>query len=330
MGEILFTAVVVTYNHKNYIRDCIEGILKQETNFEFEIIVHDDASTDGTSDILREYGEKYKDKIRLVIQEENIYSRGLNIVPFVKDYIHGKYMATIDGDDYWTDSKKLQKQVDFLENNPEYVACAHVADYTNEETGAHEFLPPIDHDRDISTEEVLEWDVKYRFQTATNIYRTEGGWKDVPDRYMPNGGNDYSTAVWLAVNGKMRVLKDCMSVYRVCTPGSYTATLNKTAQEKINKINDGWIQLLRVVDEDTDGKYHKKIDHLINRRYAKRSIRNKKYKKALFKYSKVWKIEEDSKFKRKLIIRALFPMTHKLICKIRGVEDNFSDYFFRW
>jgi len=113
-----------TYNHKNYIRDAIEGFLKQKAKFQFEILLHDDASTDGTNEIIKEYEHKYPDLIFPVYQKENQYSKGVVISPtFNWPRARGKYIALCEGDDYWTDPYKLQKQVELLERRSDCSAC---------------------------------------------------------------------------------------------------------------------------------------------------------------------------------------------------------------
>ncbi len=112
----------ITYNHKLYIREAIDSFLMQETNFPFEILIHDDASTDGTTKIILSYAKKYPDIIRPIIQTENQYAKcGLINPRFLFPKARGKYIALCEGDDYWTDNTKLQKQVAFLEDNQEYV-----------------------------------------------------------------------------------------------------------------------------------------------------------------------------------------------------------------
>lgn len=112
-----------TYNHKDYIEEALESFLMQKTDFDFEILLRDDASTDGTAEICREYAHKYPDKIKLLAYTENQWQKGVR--PF-KDNIKrakGAYIAICEGDDYWTDPLKLQKQADFLEENEEYNIC---------------------------------------------------------------------------------------------------------------------------------------------------------------------------------------------------------------
>jgi glycosyltransferase involved in cell wall biosynthesis len=119
--EPLVSICCITYNHEKYIRDAIESFLMQETDFTFEIIIHDDASTDKTADIIREYEKKYPELIKPIYQTENQYSKGVNILSFIYNQAKGKYIAPCEGDDYWTDPFKLQMQVTFLEKNPDYV-----------------------------------------------------------------------------------------------------------------------------------------------------------------------------------------------------------------
>ena len=122
--DILVSISCITYNHAPYIRECLDGFMMQQTNFPFEVLIHDDASTDGTTEIIREYAEKYPDIIKPLYEEENQWvkgRRGSAVFNFPR--AQGKYIALCEGDDYWTDPLKLQKQVDFLESHPDYVMC---------------------------------------------------------------------------------------------------------------------------------------------------------------------------------------------------------------
>lgn len=125
-NEILVSICCITYNHEKYIRDAIEGFLMQKTDFPFEVLIHDDASTDGTADIIREYETKYPDIIKPIYQTENQYSKGIKIsATYNYPRAKGKYIALCEGDDYWTDPLKLQIQVNVLEKHPQYVFCCH-------------------------------------------------------------------------------------------------------------------------------------------------------------------------------------------------------------
>lgn len=121
MNEPLVSVVVITYNHEPYINECLDGIISQKTDFPIEILVNDDCSTDNTASIIKEYELKHPNLFRCIYQIENQYSKGVHpwsdiLFPIAK----GKYVALCEGDDYWIDPYKLQKQVDFMEANPNY------------------------------------------------------------------------------------------------------------------------------------------------------------------------------------------------------------------
>ena len=130
-GEERLTPLVsiccLSYNHSPFIRKCLDGFLMQETTFPLEILIHDDASTDGTDEIVREYAANYPDKIFPLFEEKNKYSNGYKgrMDFFNYNRARGKYIATCEGDDYWTDPLKLQKQVDFMETHPDFSVCFH-------------------------------------------------------------------------------------------------------------------------------------------------------------------------------------------------------------
>jgi glycosyltransferase involved in cell wall biosynthesis len=121
----LVTITCITYQHVNFIREAIEGFLMQETTFPVEIVIHDDASTDGTADIVREYETKYPRLFKVIYQTENQYSKGNKCWQFIRPLQRGKYIAVCEGDDYWTDPRKLEIQVGYLEEHPECVISSH-------------------------------------------------------------------------------------------------------------------------------------------------------------------------------------------------------------
>lgn len=121
---LMVTIKCTVYNHEPFLRQCLDGFVMQKTNFRFEAVVHDDASTDNSADIIREYAEKYPDIIKPVIEKENVYSK--DIVVFrriMNDLCKGKYVALCEGDDFWNDPYKLQKQVDYMEAHPDCSLC---------------------------------------------------------------------------------------------------------------------------------------------------------------------------------------------------------------
>jgi len=130
MQESLLTVCIITYNHERFISQAIESVLMQNVNFKFEILIADDCSTDGTRAILKTYQQEYPNQIKLILQEKNVgpSKNWLDLVTSPQS----KYIAYFEGDDFWTDPNKLQKQVDFLEANPEYVVCYHNANSVDE------------------------------------------------------------------------------------------------------------------------------------------------------------------------------------------------------
>lgn len=213
--DILVTVVSLAYNHEPYIRQCLEGFVMQKTNFAFEVLIHDDASTDGTADIIREYELKYPNIIKPIYQKENQYSKGVSIGrTFLYPNAKGKYIAECEGDDYWTDPYKLQKQVDFLEANPEYSMCyTNILRY-NQKTGIFD-------DWILSDENVITIDdlmLYNRVHTLTVLCR-----KDLLLRYnqeisfllpkLPMG--DYPMWLWMALQGPIYHFQEKMGVYRV-------------------------------------------------------------------------------------------------------------------
>lgn len=122
-NDIMVSVCCITYNHKQFIGQAIDGFLSQKTNFKFEVMIGDDCSTDGTSDIIKAYADQYPGIIKLISGNKNVGAHE-NMRRVVK-CCSGKYIALCDGDDYWTDPFKLQKQVDFLEQNASYVICCH-------------------------------------------------------------------------------------------------------------------------------------------------------------------------------------------------------------
>lgn len=136
-AQPLVSICCITYNHAPFIRRCLEGFLIQKTHFPVEILIHDDASTDGTDEIIREFVHRYPDLIHPLFESENQYSIGnQNVIDFYNySRARGKYIAYCEGDDYWTDPNKLQKQVDFMELHPDYSVSFHRCHYYDDQEG---------------------------------------------------------------------------------------------------------------------------------------------------------------------------------------------------
>ena len=163
----------IAYNQEKYIRDTLDGFVMQKTDFPFVAVVHDDASTDNTASIIREYAEKYPDIIKPIFETENQYCKPGNplgkIMKQAIDATGAKYVAFCEGDDYWTDPLKLQKQVDFLENNPDFTMCFNAIEVVNEHTGTTYPLAKVE-TREYSSSEIIE---SLLLQTASVILRKD-------------------------------------------------------------------------------------------------------------------------------------------------------------
>lgn len=211
--SVLVSIKCLAYNHEPYIRECLEGFVMQQTNFRFEAIVHDDASTDGTADIIREYAEKYPEIIKPIFETENQYSKhDGSLGRIMREACTGKYIAMCEGDDYWTDPLKLQKQVDFLEEHEDYSMCFHKCKTLIQQTG--KFVN--EQVKDISGESTIFDLAKGNYvHTPSVVYRRndriEGDRAKLPHNLAVG---DYVLWMLLAQYGKIMKLPDEMAVYR--------------------------------------------------------------------------------------------------------------------
>lgn len=172
----------ITYNHEYYLKEALDGFLMQHTNFPFVVIVHEDLSTDGTAKILKEYADNYPEIIFPIFEQENQFSKtdgSLNSIMEVACKATGaKYVALCEGDDYWIDSNKLQRQVDFLETHPDISYTCHRYKIQINNTDLVQTAPNIFLDKD-TTKEGFEFDFQYVFKsdwvtkTLTSVFRTE-------------------------------------------------------------------------------------------------------------------------------------------------------------
>lgn len=221
--DIIVSIRCITYNHAAFIRQCLDGFIMQQTNFRFEAIVHDDASTDGTEEIVREYAQKYPDIIKPMYETENQYSKGNGILrQKVNSQLRGKYIAICEGDDYWTDPYKLQKQVDFLESHPEYSMCSHrYLEYDQENSTMKDGLHPY---QDIIKETSYDLNTYVKgawyAQMLTVMYRRSA--LDLSNLYKYKMSYDVILFYQLLKKGKGCVLPDVMAVYRLHNGGVWS------------------------------------------------------------------------------------------------------------
>ena len=225
-GSLMVTIRCLTYNHEPYIRQCLEGFVIQKTSFRFEAIVHDDASTDGTATIIREYAERYPDIIKPIYETENQYSKHDGSIRRIMDaHTHGKYVAICEGDEYWTDPYKLQKQVDFLESHPDYVMCSHRFDqYYEEECRFEKEQDESFQGADYDLKNLIGG--KWLTQTLTVLYRRSA----LDLQHYESYGMSMDIILFYALlkEGKGYCFPDVMGVYRYHKGGVWSeVSLNR-------------------------------------------------------------------------------------------------------
>lgn len=238
MEDIVVSVYCLAYNHEKYIRDALEGFVSQKTTFKYEVIVHDDASTDGTAAIVKEYAEKYPNIIRPILQTENQHSKGVKIVHrFIWPQMRGKYIAACEGDDYWTDPYKLQYQYEAMEKHPECSICSHYTRWIridNELTGG--FFP----NRKYKIQEGIVGKSVQIDVSLNNLFHLSSMFlrRSVYDEYrrnppafvkkMPVG--DAAIELYFAKHGCMYFINREMSLYRKGTNGSWTQRVEENQQ----------------------------------------------------------------------------------------------------
>jgi glycosyltransferase involved in cell wall biosynthesis len=234
----LVTIACPAYNHEEFIKQTIESFLMQKTTFKYEILIHDDASTDNTPNIIKEYAALYPNIIKLVIQTVNQHSRGVKNAKIILPLIKTKYIALCEGDDYWTDPYKLQKQVDFLEANPDMSLCAHNASILDNHTFRKAHF--VEHVTDLTKKELISHNP---IMTASVVFRN--GLIDLPKWMGEIPFGDYGLYFLAITKGRIGVLPDDMSVYRIHNGGIHSVLHNKRAG--MIKVWDDHIRFYKVI-----------------------------------------------------------------------------------
>lgn len=239
-NSIVVSIQCTAYNHEKYIRDALDGFLIQKTSFRFEVIVHDDVSTDGTTAIIREYAEKYPDIIKPIYEKENQYSKHDGTLEKIMiGACKGKYIAFCEGDDYWIDPYKLQKQVDFMETHPDcsltYHACKNIFDdvegYTYGESVKESYT---------SVSLLNDY-----FHTATIMVRREVLTSKLYKKAVATGCLSGDTMICLTASafGKLMGVNEQMSVYRRHSSG---VSQSMECGDKIYSNYKKWIAVSRL------------------------------------------------------------------------------------
>lgn len=256
MGNMpLVSVYCMTYNQVNTIAQTIEGIVGQKTDFPFELIVHDDASTDGTSDVVREYAARYPDVIRPIYQTENQFGNCNLIKTFIHPVSKGKYIAICEGDDYWTDPCKLQIQADHMESDPSCTLCFHAVRQLSSDGDMMNYRP-LKSECDVSASLIIKRGGLF-CPTASLMFR-----RDVMDTWPEFREKadiyDYPSQVLAAVMGNVHYIDRFMAVYRFASKGSWTESHANVFDYAHIRNEETWLELF---DGYSNGKYRYAVDY---------------------------------------------------------------------
>ena len=270
--DIKVTIWCLAYNHEKYIRNTLEGFVLQKTNFKYEVLVHDDASTDGTAAIIEEYADKFPDVIRPIYEKENQYSKGVNMSQeILLPNARGKYIAYCEGDDYWCDTEKLQIQFNLMEKYPEVSLCVHKVQCINENgTFNKRIIPEKDYglEKDILLDqegyaELLWVRGTYPFHTSSFFHKKEVLQTEMMRELRRYMNGDMCILRSSLLCGKVFYIDNTMSCRRLLSIGNWNQTFHKKSnEEKINYFIKH-IKGEQIFDEYTDGKYHVQIENTI-------------------------------------------------------------------
>jgi glycosyltransferase involved in cell wall biosynthesis len=266
--QLKLSVLLFTYNHRAFIHQALDSVLTQETQFPFEIVVLDDASTDGTRDIVTQYAARHPGKFRLVLNETNVGLHNRTGMTRVWRELlrrgEGEYTALIEGDDYWSSPHKLQKQVDFLETHPDFILCGHDNDIRSEwqgtETRKRRRFPA---DTALSIPQLLEYSVLHM---SSLVYRN-GIVRDWPSEFLDLKGADWPLQILFAQFGGVWVFAEAMSVYRIHSGGFWSGRY--CDRDNLGVTPEGWQLVLdfrKVLNRHLGYKYAKLMRTLIDSR----------------------------------------------------------------
>lgn len=279
----LVSVCCLTYNQENTIAQTIEGVLSQKTDFDIELIIHDDASTDKTTEIVRKYAGEYPDRIRPIFQKENQYHKCNLAKEYVNPLVRGKYVAICEGDDYWTSPDKLQKQIDYMEANPDCTMTFHAIEQLDSDGRVIDYYP-MSESGYVSTELIIKRGGL--FCPSVSLVIRSDICRKWPEFRVKARIYDYPIQILSALEGKVYYFHEKMGVYRYASAGSWT----KERHEKTDFFHiQNEIEWLKMLDEYSNGEYTDAIRFQIARlwlaEYKKNldSICRKHAKKAIDK-----------------------------------------------
>lgn len=259
--SVKVSVICLVYNHEKFLERCLEGLVHQNTNFDYEIIVHDDCSTDSSRKIIETYVEKYPELLVPQYEEQNQYSQGKEFVQSkMQTKAQGIYFAFCEGDDYWCDNNKLQIQYDYMEQHPECSMCVH-------NTIRHDLMGDLEDSlfNDWTSEHVLsEKDVFFGWNVQTTSYfiRREVAWR--PDFALPVWCGDYTWLTLAFDRGNIVSLPNVMSVYNYNNTNGLTYLNDKIDYRVKQKKELIRAEYLKKYNQYTKYKYDNTIQSRIN------------------------------------------------------------------
>lgn len=270
MTEIGVSILCLAYNHEKYIGDAIEGFLMQKTTFPIEIIINEDASTDDTARIIKEYEERYPDIIRPIYHTKNQYSLGININDkFMVPLARGKYIALCDGDDYWTDANKLQNQYDAMEANPSCHMCLHKVRELNLSSGkSNTFIPRNEIRTGIlsSYDFFVELGKSNFFNEVCYFFRREDyaeyqhNYPNFAKASMKTKTDDTPMLLYFGQLGDVYYYNEDMAIYRHFVSGSWSDSFSNASNEQIIAWCSSGQEMYTLFNEFTNQKYAKPLE----------------------------------------------------------------------
>ncbi|WP_177918518.1 glycosyltransferase [uncultured Eubacterium sp.] len=323
--EIMVSVICTVYNHEKYLRKCLDGFVMQKTNFKFEVLIHDDASTDGSADIIREYEKKYPDIIKPIYQTENQYSKGIKVSQSLYPLIRGKYLAFCEGDDYWCDENKLQKQFDVMESNPDCSICVHRFENISEDgVSLKSYRPTYNFEKNIfNCEEYLNLIIKlgHPFQTSSYFIKMSlFDYKNKPDFWANSDVGDVPMILYCISRGNLYFVDEVMSCYRNNSVGSWTNSLLNNRSKLITQLNK-MFDLYVSYDKYIDYKYSKQIQEIKNELLFKVSLYENNSKESLKKKYRPFFNKLSNKEKIFVVLNAYFPHIMKLYKKSKDKNN---------
>ena len=237
------SVLVITYNHERYLAQALEGVLAQRVNFDYEIVVGEDCSTDRTREILMDFHNRYPDKIVPLLREHNVGGKE-NLLGTLAA-CRGQYLALLEGDDYWISEDKLQKQVDFLDVHPDYAICCSRAQMLDETgTWQHASVLPSIAAGTYTAKDLLEGNF---IVTCTVVYRRDLI-DPLPAWFSTTVPGDWALHVLVARFGKINLLDGVMAVH-VLHPGGLWSSRPEVGRLRAT------IRLLRILDKELEFQY---------------------------------------------------------------------------